>query len=244
MHFRLCYLIGLFSLIHNAYQATYVCDPDAQCGCSQFPVTANARIVNGEDAGLHTWSWTVSLNISGGLCGGTIIDPYFVLTAAHCLYFGIQPSNITISAAALVYNEGTKRAVSRIYSHPEYNALLETNDIALLRVDVPFDLSSVELAKICLPNVVPSSDEYPAPNTSLMVVGWGDRSFGANSGWRMLQQVTVKAVGSQTTYCKKLINDPKLQFCAGIMPEGGKGERSFFFLLSVLVDQNVWNDSE
>jgi secreted trypsin-like serine protease len=239
MQFHLCYLVGLFSLIQNAYQATYLCDADAPCGCSQNSVTSNARIVNGEEAGLHTWSWAVSLNVDGGICGGTIIDPYFVVTAAHCLDPTTQPRDITIYAGTLIIDQGITRTASRIYSHSDYNARLHTNDIALLKVDKPFDLSSVELAEICLPGVFSSTEEYPAPDTSLLTVGWGTLYEGAASASRALQQVTVQAVGSEVSYCQGVIKDPTLQFCAGTMPQGGKGEHFLPFLFSMRIDQNA-----
>ena len=223
MYFRQCCLIALLSLVQNAYQITYVCDSTAQCGCSQNPVAANVRIVNGEEAGLNTWSWAVSLHIDGGICGGTIIDPYFVVTAAHCLRPATQPEDITIYAGTLIIDQGITRKASRIYSHPDYDAFLVANDIALLKVDRPFDLSSGELARICLPSVAFPSEEYPAPNTSLVIVGWGSVSEGGSVS-RRLRQVTIQAVGSKTAYCKKTIKNPMLQFCAGTMPEGGKGE--------------------
>ena len=226
MQFHLCYLFGVFSLIQHAHQVTYNCDSNAACGCSQNPATANARIVNGEDAGLNTWSWAVSLDVDGGICGGTIIDPYFVVTAAHCLEPSTQPRDITVYAATLIIDQGITRKASRIYSHPDYNARLHTNDIALLKVDRPFDLSSVELAKICLPDVVSSTEEYPAPDTSLLTVGWGTLYEGATRPSRTLQQVTVQALGSGVSYCQGVIRDPTLQFCAGTMPQGGKGECS------------------
>ena len=239
MQFRLCYLVGLFSLIHNAYQATYFCDADAPCGCSQNSITTNARIVGGEGAKLHTWSWAVSLDIDGGVCGGTIIDPYFVVTAAHCLRPSTEPRDITIYAGTLIIDEGITRVASRIYSHPGYNAFLHTNDIALLKVDRPFDLSSVELAKICLPSVGSSLEEYPEPNTSLLTAGWGTLYEGSSRPWRFLLQVTVQSVGSYTSYCQNVIKDPRLQFCAGIMPQGGKGEHFLPFVFTVPIDQNT-----
>ena len=224
MRLHLCYLFALFCFIRTTYQTTYFCAPNAPCGCSQLPVSANARIVDGENAGPRTWSWAVSLNIDGYICGGTIIHPSFIVTAAHCLDHDIQPSDITIYAGTLSIKGGIMRTASRIYSHPRYNKLLHTNDIALLKINVPLDLSSLDLAKICLPNIVSTSEEYPAPDTSLMTVGWGTLYEGASSASQLLQQVTVQAVGSQTTYCQSVIKDTTLQFCAGIMPEGGKGK--------------------
>ena len=56
--------------------------PDLEtCGSS-------ARIVNGVNANPNSWPWIVHLlfqdNESEGVCGGTIINSEWVLTAAHC----------------------------------------------------------------------------------------------------------------------------------------------------------------
>ncbi|CAF0902100.1 unnamed protein product [Adineta steineri] len=214
-------LFCLFSIFQATHQTAYPCDPNASCGCSQFPVNAYARIVNGEDAGYNTWSWAVSLEVGDYLCGGTIIHESYIITAAHCLDHNLRPSDITVHAGSLTIMEGTQRSASQFYMHPSYNTAQHTNDIALIQLDRPLDLSNRDLAKICLPKIASTSEEYPVASTPLLTVGWGTLSSGGDIS-RTLQQVTVSAVGAQTTYCQSVIKDPMLQLCAGIMPGGGK----------------------
>eukprot|EP00913_Durusdinium_trenchii_P002545 g2354.t1 len=63
------------------------------------------RIVHGEDSDQCVWRWQVSLSSTsdGQFCGGTLISPEWVLTAAHCVW-GVRSTcevqNLRIGAGA------------------------------------------------------------------------------------------------------------------------------------------------
>lgn len=45
------------------------------------------RIVGGNMSSLTQWPWQVSLQFQGyHLCGGSVITPLWIVTAAHCVY--------------------------------------------------------------------------------------------------------------------------------------------------------------
>lgn len=230
-------LLLIVTLSCNA--SPYTCDKNSvPCGCGPANVGINARIVNGENSVPFSWPMIVSLRDSlepsRHICGGTILTPSYILTAAHCVtsvLTGETNENITIVAG--VYNlsqpEQKIRQVDKIIIHPLWSTMRTEiqYDIAILRLVEPLDLqSNSSLSRTCLPPRQNTADEiinYPSNGTTLVVIGWGNLEF-LGDGPDILQQVTIKSISQFDKICTNTIRDPSIHFCAGLY-EGGKGKK-------------------
>ena len=162
----------LLSMIRSSHQTVYSCNTTVSCGCSTNSATIS-RIVGGESAASATWSWAVSISVDGQyLCGGSIISSSWVITAAHCVR-GYTASQITIYAGSTIRFSGTQTRVgSQLIVHPSYDPSTYVNDIALVRLATPLDMSDPYVSMICLPSVssdILSTSEWPPADTSVSI---------------------------------------------------------------------------
>ena len=62
---------------------------------------ASTRIVGGTDATPGAWPWQVLIDykIHEGLhwCGGSILTPYWIVSAAHCFQSSVTPEDYTLT---------------------------------------------------------------------------------------------------------------------------------------------------
>jgi len=153
------------------------------------PVFGN-KIVGGEQATPHEFPWQVGMFIDDMyFCGGSIISPEWVLTAAHCTS-GHRSVEVIAGAQYIYGSEASQvRQVSTdFFEHPDWNPYLLNNDLALIHLSTPLELTDA-IAPVCLP-----SRSSPALKEGDMVTasGWGkvnDDIFGSISD--VLNKVTL-----------------------------------------------------
>jgi trypsin len=165
----LCVVI-LFAVVRPTYQVLYSCNSTTVCGCSKNSATVT-KIVGGEDAGIATWGWAVSLQIGpGNICGGSIISKSWIITAAHC-FVGYTANQVTVYASSNLPWSGMQiRNVSQIIVNSGYDNTIFINDIALLKLASPLNMSDPAISSICLPSVSASilaAGEWPPINTNV-----------------------------------------------------------------------------
>ncbi|XP_032635361.1 mast cell protease 1A-like isoform X2 [Chelonoidis abingdonii] len=126
-----------------------------------------SQIVGGHEAKPHSRPYMAALKISNGfLCGGFLVAPDWVMTAAHCM------EDITVTLGAHNINEPEEfqqvLGVETYYNHPEYNEVSMTNDILLLKLTAKAQLNKY-VQVIPLPK---SSSDIPT-DTKCSIAGWG-----------------------------------------------------------------------
>ena len=123
------------------------------------PDSVGPYIVNGDVAARGAWPWQVQLYVSGSFgCGGSIINQWWILTAAHCVAGGYSASAFTVKVGSTSLsggNESQTLNVAQVFSNPWYDSYYISHDNALLRLQTPIQFT--DTAKpICMPS--PSVD--------------------------------------------------------------------------------------
>lgn len=125
-------------------------------------------IVGGEDADAEEWPWAAFLaepTLSGYLdpyCGGSLIHPRWILTAAHCAP-GLG-DRVVLGRRDVRVDEGEVHAILSVVQHPEYDHNTYENDIALIQLATESAAQTLGL---------PDSNTVTPPGTDTTVIGWG-----------------------------------------------------------------------
>jgi hypothetical protein len=144
------------------------------------------RIVGGTEVAIEDAPFQAGLVVTQGprtstRCGGTILTPTRVATAAHCLRrldtgAPVAPSAVQVRAATARIDDPAasqqRRTASAFALHPAYDG--PYFDAAVITLDAPLDLSGPKARAIALTD--PSDAADAEPGDLATVTGWGQTS--------------------------------------------------------------------
>lgn len=182
---------------------------------------AQASIIGGSAAPIASYPWIAHIRYRGSVeeasCGGSVVSPRLVLTAAHCVLTGTGKVGVASSFSVLTGAENLSEAtpervsqVSHVLVFPEYKPSTAFNDAALLVLAAP-------VAAPPLPLATSSDASLLTAGAPVAVAGWGLIDTSPPREPTVLRDAQSAVQG--TAYCQRKLRralsayDPTSQVC-------------------------------
>ncbi|MFJ8541214.1 trypsin-like serine protease [Streptomyces sp. NPDC093586] len=167
------------------------------------------KIIGGTQTGISTAPWMAQLwyyddrgtagesDDIGFFCGGAVVAPTKILTAAHCVKgYDWRANGAVVTGTAQLpsgtdLHGGTLSGVWRQWNHPSYNAVTIDNDMALLTLPNPVTAKPIPMT------TANDTASYRA-GTSAKVYGWGRTSSTSDDISDVLKTATLPIQSDDT----------------------------------------------
>ncbi|GBG83177.1 hypothetical protein CBR_g36793 [Chara braunii] len=166
------------------------------------------------------------------VCAGTLIDPEYIISAAHCFVeesrgnanladlalLSPNASSYIVRLGSTSVKEGLDVRVKNYWLHPEFRVVtsLLFNDVSLFRLERPVPINDT-----IMPVKLAFSDDVLVTGSDIGITGWGDTTFEGDAS-TVLLGATVDLLPDvcPNSAIYKAAYDPKVMLCAGCR-EGG-----------------------
>jgi secreted trypsin-like serine protease len=179
--------------------------------------TIQDPIIGGSVAALGAWPWQAQISIPGfsHWCGGSLLSPDWIVTAAHCAQEPVGSYTVVMGEHDRSVVDGAEqtRTVAAVIVNPAYPAGTSPghHDVALFKLSSPVNLTS--RVRTIRPAVAGDGS-----GQNSLVSGWGNTSPGSGASNLLMQATLPIATNAACDAAPNLVRDLFAdEICAGFL---------------------------